>query len=116
VSGSWVAWTVAVLAGTGAAAGLHMSLRSHRRAGGIRYLLPGLVAVWVLLPWRIAEDSGNFAPAIIVLLFRGLFEPDGDPAGVAAGLLLATAVVLVLYFIVIGTAFALRKRPPVDPG
>ena len=109
MSGSWIGWAVAVMTGVGAAAGLHMALRPFRRAAGIRYLVPVLVGVWVLLPWRIAEDSGHFAPAIIVLLFRGLFEPEGDPSGVAAGLLLATAFVVVLHFLVVGVLFAWRK-------
>ena len=81
----------------------------------IRYLLPALVAVWALLPWRVAEDSGHFAPAFIVLLFRGLFEPDGEPGPVAAGLLLSAAIVLVLWFVLAGVAFALRKRSSPDP-
>ena len=110
MSGSWIAWGVTVLAGGGAAAGLHMALRPYRRAAGIHYLLPLLVGVWVFLPWRIAEDSGHFAPAIIVLLFRGLFEPDGEPGGVATGLLLATAIVVVLHFVVVGVVFAWRRR------
>ena len=110
MSGSWVAWAVAVLAGAGAATGLHMALRPYRRGAGIRHLVPALVGVWVLLPWRIAEDSGHFAPAIIVLLFRSLFEPEGDPGGVAAGLLLATTFVVVLHFVVAGVVFAWRKR------
>ena len=109
MSGSWLAWAVAVITGAGAAAGLHMALRSYRCAVGIQYLLPVLVGVWALLPWRMAEDSGYFAPAIIVLLFRGLFEPEGDPAGVAAGLLLATAFIVVLHFVVVGVVFAWRK-------
>lgn len=110
MSGSWVAWMVAAIAAAGTATGFHMALRPYRRAARIRYLLPLLVAVWALLPWRIAEDSEQFAPAFIVLLFRGLFEPEGEPASVAAGLLLATAILLVLYFVVVGVAFAWRKR------
>ena len=113
MSGSWIAWAVATVAGVGAAAGLHMALRSYRRAARMRYLLPALVVVWALLPWRIAEDSEHFAPALIVLLFRSLFEPDGEPGSVAAGLLLATGVVLVLYFIVAGIAFAWSRRASV---
>ncbi len=109
LSGAWIAWAVALVAGAGASTGLYMALRAYRRAAAVRYLLPALVAVWALLPWRIAEDSGHFAPAFIVLLFRGLFEPDGEPAAVAAGLLLATAIVLVLYFVVVGVTFALRR-------
>ena len=70
-----------------------MALRPYRRGARIRYLLPLLVAVWALLPWRIAQDSEHFAPAFVVLLFRSLFEPDGEPASVAAGLLMATAIV-----------------------
>ena len=75
----WIAWAVAAIAAAGAATGLHMALRPYGRAARIRYLLPLLVAVWALLPWRIAEDSEHFAPAFIVLLFRSLFEPGGEP-------------------------------------
>lgn len=105
---------VAAIACAGTATGLHLALRPYRRAARIRYLLALLVAVWALLPWRIAEDSEHFAPAFIVLLFRGLFEPDGEPGSVAAGLLLATAIVLVLYFVVFGIAFVVRKKPAAD--
>ncbi len=111
MSGSWIAWAVAALAAVGAAAGLHMALRPYRLAARIPYLLPLLVSVWALLPWRIAANSEYFAPAFIVLLFRGLFEPDGEPASVAAGLLVATTIVLVLYFVVAGVVFAWRRRP-----
>ena len=104
----WLAWTVFALAGIGAAMGLHMALRPWRR---LRYLPPLLIAVWALLPWRIAQDSEHFAPAFIVLLFRGLFEPDGESWSVAAGLLLATAIVLVLYFVVAGVAFVVHRKP-----
>ena len=108
----WLAWTVFALAGIGAATGLHMALRSWRRT---RYLLPLLVAVWALLPWRIGQDSEHFAPAFIVLLFRGLFEPEGEPWSVAAGLLLASAIALTLYFVVLGIVVALRKRSAAKP-
>ncbi len=101
---------VAAISAAGAATGLHMALRSHRRVARIRYLSVLLVAVWALLPWPIAVDSDHFAPAFIVLLFRCLFEPDGEPGSVAAGLLLATAIVLVFYFVVAGIALAWRKR------
>lgn len=110
MSGSWIAWVVAAIAAAGAGTGLHMALRPYRRVARVRYLLALLVAVWSLLPWPIAEDSDHFAPAFIVLLFRGLFEPDGEPGSVAAGLLLATAIVLAFYFVVAGIAFALRKK------
>ncbi len=115
MSGSWIAWAVAAIAAAGAATGFHMALQPYRRAARIRYLLPLLVAVWALLPWRIAEDSEHFAPAFIVLLFRSLFEPEGEPGSVAVGLLLATAIVLALYFVVVGVAFALRKKSAADP-
>ena len=115
MSGSWIAWAIAAIAAAGAAAGLHMALRPYGRAARIRYLLPLLVAVWALLPWRIAEDSEHFAPAFVVLLFRGLFEPEGEPGSVAAGLLLTTAIVLTLYFVVVGVAFAFRKKSAADP-
>ena len=114
MSGSWIAWLVAAIAAAGAATGLHLALRPYRRAARFRHLLALLVAVWALLPWRIAEDSDHFAPAFIVLLFRGLFEPEGEPGSVAAGLLLATAIVLVLYFVAVGIAFARRKRRSAD--
>ena len=110
----WIAWAVAAIAAAGAATGLHMALRPYRRAVRIRYLLPLLVAVWALLPWRIAEDSEHFAPAFIVLLFRGLFEAEGESRSVAACLLLATAIVLALYFVVIGVIRALRKKSAGD--
>ncbi|MCY3818936.1 MAG: hypothetical protein OXH52_06165 [Gammaproteobacteria bacterium] len=115
MSGAWIGWAVAVITGAGASTGLYMALRPYRRVASMRYLLPVLVAVWALLPWRIAEDSGHFAPAFIVLLFRGLFEPEGEPAAVAAGLLLATAIVQVLYFVVVGVAFALRRARADSP-
>ena len=110
MSGSWIAWAVAAVSAAGAATGLHMAIRPYRLAARIPYLLPLLVGVWALLPWRIAEDSEYFAPAFIVLLFRGLFEPEGEPASVAAGLLMATTIVLVLYFVVAGVVFAWRRR------
>ena len=115
MSGVWIAWAVAAIAAAGAATGLHMALRHYRRAARIRYLLPLLVAVWALLPWRIAQDSAHFAPAFVVLLFRGLFSAEGESGSVAAGLLLATAIVLALYFVVVGVAFASRKKSAADP-
>ena len=114
MSGAWIAWAIALVTGAGASTGLYMALRPYRRAAAVRYLLPALVAVWALLPWRIAEDSEHFAPAFIVLLFRGLFEPEGEPAAVATGLMLATAIVLTLYLAVAGIAFARRKRASSD--
>ena len=105
-----MAWSIVVVAGVGAAFGLHMALRTYRRAAWMRYPLPLVVAVWTLLPWRVGEDSEHFAPAFIVLLFRGLFEPEGEPAAVANALLLAAAIVLTLHFVVAGIAFAWRKR------
>ena len=115
MSGSWLAWGVAAIATAGAVTGIHMALRPYRRGARVRYLLPLLVAVWALLPWRIAQDSEHFAPAFIVLLFRSLFEPDGEPASVAAGLLMATAIVLVLYFVVLGVILAWRRKASTDP-
>ena len=101
---------VAAIAAAGAAFGLLMALRSFRAVARIRHLSVLLVVVWALLPWRIAEDSDHFAPAFIVLLFRGLFEPDGEPGSVAVGLLLATAIALAFYFVGAGIVFAWRKR------
>ena len=115
MSGAWIAWAIAAVAAAGAATGLHMALRPYRRAARVRYLLPLLVAVWALLPWRIAQDSEHFAPAFIVLLFRGLFEPEGQSGSVAVGLLLATAIVLALYLVVVGVIYAWRKKSAADP-
>ena len=114
MSGSWIAWAVAAVAAAGAATGLHMAIRPRRLAARVPYLLPLLVIVWALLPWPIAEDSEHFAPAFIVFLFRSLFEPDGEPASVGAGLLMATAIVLVLYFVVVGVIFAWRRKSSAD--
>ncbi len=90
MANTWV-WIVIVLGGLGAIAGLFMALRGWL-AREIR-LAGGFVLLCLLVtPAPVPDYPGNFAPALVVLLFEGLFQRDGDPIAALKILLAVTAI------------------------
>ena len=108
-----IGWVVAVVAAVGICVALFFAFRPWPAP---RLLAPLLAATWFLIPWRFQDDPDRFAPAFVVLLFRGLFEPDGEPGPVGRTLALATGAAVALFLIGGGTRMLLRlgraTRPP----
>ena len=100
-----VAWILVGAAGLGVCVALFFALRPWRRA---RVLAPLLAATWFFIPWRFQDDPDHYAPAFVVLLFRALFEPDGEPGVVGRTLALATAAALAVFLIGMGTRMLIR--------
>lgn len=100
-----VAWIVVGAAGLGVCVALFLALRRWTAA---RILAPLVAATWFFIPWRFQDDPEHYAPAFVVLLFRGLFEPDGDPGVVGRTLALATAAVVAVFLIGLGTRMLVR--------
>ncbi len=86
------AWLLVTLGTLGVMAGVLALTRGW--PGLLRMLLVALAAVWLLLPWPIQVVDGHLAPAFIVALFEGLFNPAGNPWPAARALLVATLLVL----------------------
>jgi hypothetical protein len=103
-----VAWIVVALAGLGTLAGIFVLTRSIGNAW-LRSLLRCLAAVWLLLPWNIQVVENEYAPAVIVAFFEGVFRADGNPRPALTVLALATLLVLIV-FLVVGVVQ--RVRPP----
>lgn len=100
-----VAWIVVGAAGLGVCAALFLALRRWTAA---RILAPLVAATWFFIPWRFQDDPEHYAPAFVVLLFRGLFEPDGEPGVVGRTLALATAAAVAVFLIGVGTRMLAR--------
>jgi hypothetical protein len=86
------AWLVVGVAALGVLAGLLALTR--RWPSGWRALAAVLVMLWLLLPWPIQVVDGYLAPAFIVAIFEGLFNPEGDPWPASRALIFATVAVL----------------------
>ena len=108
-----IAWAVAGVAAVGICVALFFAFRPWPAP---RLLAPLLAATWFLIPWRFQDDPDRFAPAFIVLIFRGLFEPDGAPGPVGRTLALATGAAVAVFLIGGGTRMLLglgrRTRSP----
>jgi hypothetical protein len=100
------AWVVAVAAGLGVLLGI-LALTAFIANGWLRWLLRVLAAVWLLLPWPIQVVDGYYAPAIIVVIFEGLFNRQGDPWPPLTALGVASAVVVIVFLI--GSLFRPRR-------
>ena len=87
-----VAWSVLALA-----AGLIAFLiwRSLRRFTLLAGLVASLIVVWALTP--IELQSGEYAPALMALLFRLFLERGADAATPATLLFFSTLIVLVTF-------------------
>ncbi len=108
-----IAWVVAAVAALGLCAALFLAFRPWPAP---RFLAPLLAATWFLIPWRFEDDPDRYAPAFIVLIFRGLFEPDGAPGPVGRTLALATGAAVAVFLIGGGTRMLLRLgRAPRAP-
>src|SRR5690349_9448618 len=94
-----VAWGVVVAAGIGVLIGVFALTRSLD-TGWLRWLIRCLVAVWLLVPWKIQVVDGYYAPAFIVALFEGIFRADGNPRPPLVLLALVTLLVLVVFLVV----------------
>ncbi len=100
-----IAWIVVGATGLGACLALFLALRRWTAA---RILAPLVAATWFFIPWRFQEAPEHYAPAFVVLLFRGLFEPDGEPGVVGRTLALATAAAVAVFLIGVGTRMLAR--------
>lgn len=107
-----IAWVVAAVAAVGICVALFFAFRPWPAP---RFLAPLLAATWFLIPWRFQDDPDRFAPAFIVLIFRGLFEPDGEPGPVGRTLALATGAAVAVFLIGGGTRMLLRLGRPTGP-
>ena len=87
-----VAWSVLALA-----AGLIAFLiwRSLRRFALLAGLVASLIVVWALTP--IELQSGEYAPALMALLFRLFLERGADAATPVTLLFFSTLIVLVAF-------------------
>jgi hypothetical protein len=78
---AWGAYAVAVAVGQLAAWRL-----SRRWPQALRDLVRGALAGMLLTPWQV-PGTQSWAPALIVLIFEGLFQEQGNAAPAAAALL-----------------------------
>jgi len=91
-----IAWGLVLVAGLGALAGIFVLSRSIASPWW-RSLLRCVAAVWLLVPAKIQQVDGVYAPAFIVAIFEGLFQQDGRPAGALLILGIGTVLVLALF-------------------
>ena len=92
MANTWV-WVAIVLCGLGGVAGLYMALggwlaRETRLAGAF------VLLCLLVTPAPVPDYAGSYAPALIVLVFEGAFQREGDPL-IALRILLAVAAVAV---------------------
>lgn len=66
----------------------------RRRPLTATILLP-LVAFWTFTPWEF--EAGQYAPMMVVLLFRVLIDPSEAAAGVTATTVLGTVTILLVW-------------------
>ncbi len=92
------AWIVVVVAAGLGTLGL-VFLTREIQTDWLRLLLRVLPPVLLLVPAPIPQMSDNFAPAFVVLVFEGLFQREGSPAG--SLIILATAAVLVVLLVLL---------------
>jgi hypothetical protein len=93
MANAWV-WAAIVVGGMGAVAGLYMAL------GGLLARETRLAGAFVLLcllvtPAPVPDYAGSYAPALIILVFEGIFQRDGDPF-TAIRILLGVALLVLL--------------------
>ncbi len=95
-----IAWGLVVSAGLATLAGIFLLTRTIPWAW-LRSLVRCLFAVWLLIPAEIVAVDGYYAPAFVVAVFEGFFRSNGDPGPALSMLAWASALVLVLFLIVI---------------
>ena len=78
-----IAWIAVVVAGLGTVAGFVYATR-RLPWQWLRVWLRAVAAVVLLLPAPIGAVPGYYAPAFVVALFEGLFQPEGDAGPAAA--------------------------------
>lgn len=70
-----------------------------------------VLALGTLLPFATsAAFEGHWAPAFVVAVFEVLFQPDGDPAGALAALVVGWGAALLLLVVVSGLRLVLGGR------
>ena len=100
-----VAWLIAAFSAAFAALLAFVALRRFRQG---RFLAAALVLAWSLTP--VSFDGEHLAPAFVVAVFRQFLEEDAASAPAWRLLLLATAMLLGLYFAVLGVRSVLAAR------
>ena len=107
MDGYFLPWLVAATAAAGAAGLVFAALRQRPRLGA---LAAALVLGWTLVPYRF--DGEHAAPALVVGLFRLLFEDDASPRGPLLLLAAVTVGVLALAAAGFGLAALFDVRAP----
>ena len=102
-----IAWTVYILSGIGCCLfwWKATSFINHR---GWRELLRGFVFVLIFTPWFAGENTGEYAPAIVVLLIDLLLE--GTQSGLNGGVALLFATFSMLIVLTIRSFLHNRLR------
>jgi hypothetical protein len=92
----FIAWIVVGAAGLATLAGVFVLTRFIGLLW-LRSLVRCLAAVWLLIPAKIQEVPGYYAPAYIVAIFEGMFRREGDPGPAIVALMAGTLVVAALF-------------------
>ena len=85
-------WFIFAIVGIAFCGVLWWGLRRRRLMASL--LLP-LVAFWMFTPWEF--DTGQYAPMLVVLLFRVLVDPSEAAAGVVATTVMGTLTILLIW-------------------
>lgn len=93
-----IAWLVAGVAGLLGTLAMVFWTR-HLASGWLRHCLCVLPVLLLLVPTRIPDFPGNYAPAFVVAIFEALFQVDGQPVAAARMLLLALVVGLLIVLV-----------------
>ena len=111
MSGDVLAWWIIVGAGLGCLLATGLLLRHSVRA----YLLWPFLAVLaalLLVPAPHPGAPGTWAPAFVIALFEGLFQPSGQPTAALRLLLAGCVAALAVSAGICGLMALRRKRPP----
>ena len=108
-TGYVLAWLVIVVFGLGASALAFVAANAWRYSRPLRWPLAGLVLAWAVVPHRF--DGEHIAPALVVAVFRWLFE-DGADALTPATRAAATAVAVLAVALVVAVAHRIARGRP----
>ena len=100
-----LAWMVILAAAYGAAALTFLALSRWPR---LRWLVSGWVFAWTATPFPV--NDGHIAPALVVFIFRRFLEEEANARPPFALLLLATALVAVIYAVARLINWSVRPR------
>tara|TARA_B100000315_G_scaffold256417_1_gene302278 strand:- start:3882 stop:4214 length:333 start_codon:yes stop_codon:yes gene_type:complete len=103
-------WAIVMVAGLATVAGIY-ALTRPMASRFWKSLLRSLAVVVLMLPAPVPGFEGRFAPAFLVALFEGLFQPSGEPW---PALKLLGAGVLAVVVIVTMWHLTTRNRPPAN--